>query len=52
MKIFELQVGVYIEAEDANEAWKKFSVVVEAANKVDYEEAAYAELVGQHDNMN
>lgn len=48
MKWFEFNVGLYVEAETDEEAFRKLLPVLEAANKIDPEGDAQCELVGEH----
>jgi hypothetical protein len=48
---YEFQLGIYVEAESEDEAWRKMQPLFDLANKIDPEGDATVEYVGVIDNM-
>lgn len=48
MPIFEYEFGVFVRAENADEAWEKVREVSEKLDEIDYESDSSTELVNEY----
>ena len=48
-KWFEFQIGLFVEAENKEEAWQKLQPVIDGAFKLDPEGEPVTVLVGEHE---